>query len=303
MPTAVEAFSGIIDAHVHLYADEVNENPLAWGRAHHEPWWTNCVAPVGKPSLQGWASLDQLLRDMDAAGIERCLLLGWYWENQASCELQNAWYGRWIRHHSDRLSAFAAVQPTSGTAALDGLERARDAGLCGIGECKAPVQGFSFTDPCWESVVHWAQEHRFPINLHVTDPVACKPGAAVKATPLEDFVTLAESFPEAIFILAHWGGGLPFYELNPRIRRIMRQVYYDSAASPLLYDPAVFTQVSQLIGYERILFGTDYPLLCFPRQEKAPGFLRNVQAAIQHLPHDARSQVLRANALRLLGIL
>ena len=32
------------------------------------------------------------------------------------------------------------------------------------------------------------------------------------------------------------GGGLPFYEMNPRYKELFQNVRYDTAANPLLYD-------------------------------------------------------------------
>ncbi len=74
--------TGIVDAHVHAYPAEVFADPAAWGTAHGEPVWTACVAPASRRSLQGWADADTMIADMDEAGVETCVLLGWYWERQ-----------------------------------------------------------------------------------------------------------------------------------------------------------------------------------------------------------------------------
>jgi predicted TIM-barrel fold metal-dependent hydrolase len=292
----------ILDSHIHLYPPEVFADPVAWGTAQGEPWWTCCVAPPHQPTLQGWADVGTLLRAMDRAGVEQGVMLGWYWERQETCELQNGWFIDWVRQHPDRLRGFATVQPNSGQRGLDNVRAALDAGLCGIGELLPQAQGFRFTDEAWARLVALAVERRVPINLHVTDPVAVGAGAGVKATPLEDYVRLTRDFPAATFILAHWGGGLPFYELNPRIRAAFRNVYYDTAASPLLYDPGVFRRVVDLIGAERILFGTDYPLLCFPRQTREPEFGRHLaEVAAAGLTEAERAAILGGNLLRLLA--
>ena len=109
-----ERSPGIVDAHVHGYPADVAAAPAAWGRAHGEEGWTRCIAPEGRRSLQGWSDPDALVADMDRAGVETCVLLGWYWERQETCELQISWYGAWIRRHPGRLRAFAAVQPAAG---------------------------------------------------------------------------------------------------------------------------------------------------------------------------------------------
>ncbi|MBL9207075.1 MAG: hypothetical protein JNN01_18435, partial [Opitutaceae bacterium] len=69
----------VIDSHIHMYPASVFADPTAWGTAHREPWWTYCVAPPHQPTLQGWATVDDLVRDMDAAGVDRAVMLGWYW--------------------------------------------------------------------------------------------------------------------------------------------------------------------------------------------------------------------------------
>ena len=291
----------IVDAHIHMYPPEVFADPVAWGTAHGEPWWTYCVAPPHQPTLQGWADVPRLLADMDAAGIEKSVMLGWYWERQETCEIQNGWFIDWCRAHPDRLLGFATVQPGSGQRGLDNLRRSLDAGLCGIGELLPQAQCFTFRDEAWARVVALAVEYGVPINLHVTDPLSYNPESCTKPTPLENYVELVRAFPEATFILAHWGGGIPYYELNAKLRTLFRNVYYDTAASPLLYDRQVYRRVVDLVGAERVLFGTDYPLLTHPRATREPEFLRDLaDARGAGLTPEEEGKVLGGNVLRLL---
>jgi predicted TIM-barrel fold metal-dependent hydrolase len=294
---------GVLDCHTHLYPPEVQRDPAAWGAAHGEPWWGLCVAPPGRTSLQGWADIPRLLADMDRAGVEKCVMLGWYWERQETCELQNRWYADWVRRHPDRLLGFAAVHPDSGERGLDDVRRSLDAGLCGIGELHPGVQGSGLAGPGWRRVAELALERRVPVNLHVTDPVAFGPGSTSRATPLEGYLALAGEFPGVTFILAHWGGGLPFHELTSRVRAALRNVVYDSAASPLLYEPSVYRRVADLVGAERILFGTDYPLLCHPRATREPGFERSLaDARASGLSEAELGLALGGNLRRVLGL-
>ena len=41
----------------------------------------------------------------------------------------------------------------------------------------------------------------------------------------------------------------------------MKNVWYDTAASPFLYKPDIYNIGMKLAGPEKILLGTDYPLL------------------------------------------
>jgi hypothetical protein len=292
---------GVIDSHIHLYPPEVCRDPSGWAEAQGEPGWSRCVAPTDRRSIQGWADIDRLLSDMDRAGVERCVLLGWYWERQVTCDLQNEWYGACVKLHPDRLSAFAAAQPGSGTRAVEGARKALDSGLAGLGELHPTAQGFSFSDEGWHGLAELAGQRGVPITLHVSDPAASVPGAV--PTPLDSYVRTAGEFPSTRLILAHWGGGLPFLELNPKVAAALRNVFYDSAASPLLYSPSVYRRVADLVGPERILFGSDYPLLSHPRETREPGFERSIRDARgSGLTEAELERVMGGNLRRLLSL-
>lgn len=282
----------IVDAHVHLYPPEVNRDPAAWATTHREAHWAELCTrrrKDGKP-VQAFPSVDQLLRDMDAAGITRAVLLGWYWENHATCVGQNRFYADCIRAHPDRLAAFATVQPKAGPAAFEEAVRAMDDGLAGFGEISPHSQHFAIDDPVWRQILRLAAEWKVAVNLHVTDPASRKYPGRVE-TPLEDFIRLAREFPATTFILAHWGGGLVW----SKEAVALSNVWFDTAASPLLYGPEVWTKAKT----ERVLFGSDYPLILYPQTESAPSagvLLREARQA------GATSAVLGDNALGLLGL-
>jgi predicted TIM-barrel fold metal-dependent hydrolase len=293
----------VVDAHIHAYPPAVFADPVRWGAEQREAWWTRCVAPPGRRSLQGWSTIDQLLRDMDAAGVDQVVMLGWYWERQATCDLQNAWFIDWHLAHPDRIQAFASVNPAAGAPAREALERALDAGLCGVGELLPQVQGGRLDDDDWSGVFALAAARGVPVNLHVTAPLSSMPESAMVVTPLDSYLQMIKAHQGTTFILAHWGGGLPFYELNSRLKPLFKNIYYDSAATSLLYDPSVFRRVVDITGPERILWGTDYPLLTHPRITKQPTFrhdLEDVRGAVAALTASELEWILGGNMVRLL---
>ncbi len=105
---------------------------------------------------------------------------------------------------------------------------------------------------------------------------------------------LITSFPDLTLVCAHWGGGLPFYALMPEVKKAMSNVFFDTAASPLLYSPQIYNQVIQLVGADKILFGSDYPLLAQSR------LLKEIKSL--DLPEKTERLILSGNAQRLLGI-
>ncbi len=296
--------TGLIDAHTHAYPSEVFADPVAWARTRGEHHWAQLVGPRadGKRPLQGFADRPQMLRAMDAAGVERCVLLGWYWERQETCVWHNHVMAEWIRARPDRFSAFACVQPLAGPAVLDDLKRARDVGLCGIGESFPKAQGFAMSHPTWQAVLAWAAAEKLPVNLHVPE-LAGRDYPGFLAAALRDYQQLARQHPRVDFILAHWGGLLPLLALTPAQRAELANVYYDTAASPLLYDTAVYRQVAAAVGAEKIVFGSDFPLRVFPREQQEPDFIRPLdEVKNSGLTPPELELVLGGNARRLLRL-
>ena len=254
----------VVDSHVHLYPPEINRDPAGWARAAREPHWAALCTRRrrdGRP-VQAFPSGDELLRAMDGAGVDRAVLLGWYWENPDTGAAQNRFYAEVARAHPDRLAAFATFHPRAGrAAALAEIRRAHAEGFCGIGELSPHSQGYGLDDPVFREALALAAELRMPVNLHVTDPESRSYPGRVE-TPLAEIAQLAREMPAVTFILSHWGGLLPLREAAVAG---LTNLYYDSAASPLLYDAAVWKRFLAVVPAPRVLFGSDFPLNLYPR--------------------------------------
>jgi len=295
----------IIDAHVHLYPPEINRDPSAWAAAQGERHWgTLCtrVRKNGRP-VQAFPSAAELLRDMDAAGIERAVLLGWYWEKHDTCVRQNRFFADCRRAHPDRLTAFAVFHPAAGSVpVLEEIRRSAGEGFAGLGELSPHSQGVSVDDRVWREALALAGELRLPVNLHVTE-LQGKSYPGKVETPLGDFVRMAREFPETNFILAHWGARLPIDPALGAAARACGNLYYDSAASPLLYEQRVFREMIDAAGPGRVLYGSDYPLDLYPRQpDMASIGALAIETRASGLVETERDALLSGNAARLLRI-
>jgi predicted TIM-barrel fold metal-dependent hydrolase len=288
----------VIDAHVHLYPAEVDRDPAAWAATRGENHWALLCTRTRKDGrrVQSLPTIDGLLAAMDLAGIERAVLLGWYWESPETCAWQNRFYAACVRVHPDRLAAFATLHVGAGRdTTLAEVRRAKDEGLIGLGELSPHSQGYAVDDPVFGEVLTLAGELGMPVNLHVTDPDSRRyPGWV--STPADDFVRVAERFPQTTLVLAHWGGMLPLRD--PRFAGL-KNVFYDTAASPLMYGAEVWPRALAAVGAERVLFGSDFPLNLYPRV--------SVEAEMARFVTEARSagagaDVLGANAKRVLGL-
>jgi hypothetical protein len=140
-------------------------------------------------------------------------------------------------------------------------------------------------------VVDAALKHDLILLTHSSEPVGHKYFGKGSITPdiLYSFIT---AFPSVKLVCAHWGGGLPFYALMPEVTGSLANVFFDTAATVFLYRPEIFEQVSCIIGSDKILFGTDYPLM---HQNRV---LAQVQSA--RLPMKDKAKILGDNAQKML---
>ena len=69
----------------------------------------------------------------------------------------------------------------------------------------------------------------------------------------------------------------------PEVPEALQNVYFDSAASPFLYRPEVFSAVADLVGADKVLFASDYPLMDPSRpleQVRSVGLAQEVETAL-----------------------
>jgi len=221
----------------------------------------------GRPSLQGWGDIEDLLREMDRSGVDHAVLQGWYWEHQETCDWQNSYYAKCLKAYPDRISAFATVNPSEGISARNAIRWAREEGFLGLGELCPQIQGGSLRDPKWVEAMTLASECGMTVLFHSDEQVGRNHPGRVQAYP-EDFQWIVENCSSLRIILAHFGGGLIFHGLNRGAGKAFERIWFDTAAAPLLYTAAVYPAAVACGAGSRLLFGSDYPLITFPRRSR-----------------------------------
>ncbi len=257
-----------IDAHVHYLPPAARAALIT-----EEPYWALLLGDrADRPSPQGYADADRMLADMDAAGIDRVVIQGIYPQRHATARAHNDAILRAMARAPGRVIGFAAAQPLAGTAAIDEVQRCVAAGMQGVGELNPYAQGFTLDDPRWLQFVEACGRADLPMCLHVNATVGpAYPGKSALAP--EACYELACRFPEVRFILAHWGGGLFVHEIVPAVRRALRNVWYDTAASPLLYPTAAICALARASSVlHKLVYASDYPLRVYPRTQREPDF-------------------------------
>jgi predicted TIM-barrel fold metal-dependent hydrolase len=276
----------IIDFHTHIFPPWLRERRDEYVKS--DP----CFSLLYSQPKARIATAEELLASMDEAGIDLSVVLNAGWISQELCVETNDYILDSVSRYPTRLVGFCAIQPRAGDAAIAEIERCAKAGAKGIGELRSDVQGFNLADEItMKPVVDAVLKHDLIFLTHSSEPVGHEYSGKGSITPdiLYSFIT---AFPNLKIVCAHWGGGLPFYALMPEVAKALANVFFDTAATVFLYKPEIFEQVSHVIGSDKILFGTDYPLM---HQNRV---IAQVQSA--QLPKKDKAKILGANAQKLL---
>ena len=204
---------------------------------------------------------EELLEDMDKEGIHKSIIFGFPWENEDHFQRHNDYIIESVERHPDRFVGFCCFSPLSPAGSKE-AERCLGLGLSGVGELALYHSGSSFGDTGFSSdIMEICLKHDVPLLLHVNEPVGHQYPGKTRMS-LTDLYEFLKGYPSNRIVLAHWGGGLFFYGLMKKeVREILTYVWFDTAASPFLYTPEVYRIAGEIVGYDKILFGSDYPLL------------------------------------------
>ncbi len=276
----------IIDCHTHIFPDEV--------RKHREAF---CQRDRGFASIYQdlrakVIGADDLICSMDEAGISQSVICGFPWHDRALCSFHNEYLLESASRYPDRLIVFILLPLMDVEGALRELDEARKRGAKGVGEIAFYDREMTYQDlETMAPIFKKMEQEKIPVLLHTNEHLGHSyPGKG--KTPLELFYQFACLYPALRILLAHWGGGLLFYELMPEVARAMGNVYYDTAASPFLYSKKIYAVAKEVVGVEKIIFGSDFPLIPPHR------YFRELEES--NLSLQDREKILGLNFLRFL---
>ena len=187
------------------------------------------------------ASAEELVESMRAAGIDRSIALGYGWTDQEIAGEANGYILDAAEQHPDQIVPFCSVNPAWGDDAIAEMQRCAERGARGVGELHPDTQGFDPGDTDLLSpLMDAARELGLIVLTHASEPVGHQYPGKGSATPdrLEAMVT---NFPDNKIVFAHFGGGLPFYGLMDEVRNGLANAWFDTAATPFLYNSHVYS--------------------------------------------------------------
>jgi predicted TIM-barrel fold metal-dependent hydrolase len=278
----------VIDFHAHLFPESICAGRQCY--CESEP----AFELLYRSPASRLVSAPELLAAMDAHGVDTSVVFGFPWQNPELFKLHNDYIMEVVQRNPGRLIGFGCFDPCSGEAPQE-AERCLAGGLSGIGELAFYRSGID--DDALDRlapVMDICRDRGRPVLIHTNEPVGhAYPGKTPNT--LAQIYRMVKRFAANTIVLAHWGGGLFFFNLlKKEVKEQLGNVYFDTAASPFLYSPEIYRIAIQLAGAQKILFGSDYPLLAPVR------YFKELEEA--NLTDAEREQICGLNAARLLRL-
>jgi hypothetical protein len=277
----------IVDFHTHIFPEEMCRHREKYFPG--EPAFRLLYESSGSRIAGG----KDLIDAMDDGDISVSVVFGFPWKNPELFRRHNDYIMECVSKHPGRLVGFCCLDPFDDTAP-DEAHRCLSSGLSGLGELAFYETGIE--EPAidrLEPLMEICRSGDSPALFHVNEPIG-HPYPGKSPITLSQIYRLVTRFPHNKIVLAHWGGGIFFYRLlKKEVRERLANVYFDTAASPFLYEPSVYRHAVEIAGAEKILLGSDFPLL------RPARYLKELEAS--GVTPEEKEMICGRNAVSLLG--
>jgi predicted TIM-barrel fold metal-dependent hydrolase len=245
----------VIDFHTHIFPKAIRENREAYFAS--EPAFKLLYSLSGSKLV----GAQEIVAAMDRQGVDKSVIFGFPWKKSQTFIKHNDYILEAVARYPKRLIGLCCLDPFSREAVTE-ARRCLEGGLSGIGELAFYQSGID--DEALGKLAPLMQICRdkdLPVLIHTNEPVGhTYPGKTPNT--LRQIYDLIKKFPENTIVLAHWGGGIFFYALlKKEVKESLGNVYFDTAASPFLYAPEIYRYAKDIVGLDKILFGSDFPLI------------------------------------------
>ncbi len=190
---------------------------------------------------------EEIVSAMDAGDIDRSCLFNIFHPDGTTGNDQTAAY---VARYPDRFIGFAYVSPLMPERILPELERAIDQlGFLAI-KIYPPYTHWSLNDPVWDPIYRFADGRGLAVISHTGEGETCSP------VYVED---IACRFPDARFVIGHSGNSEPYRSQAIQAARRFSNVYLETCST--FREPGVIERLVAEAGADRVVFGSDVPLM------------------------------------------
>ena len=240
----------IIDTHAQIWVKEVVERlPKEMVKEYEKIF--------GKKFNYG---LDKMLEDMNECNIDKAVVVAVDAQTTFNYYILNEVVAEVVDKSNGRLVGFAGVDPHKGVVALKEIEKAVDMGFKGL-KFMPHLHMLNPNDEKMYPIYEKALEYDLILLFH--SGTQFHKGTRIKYCKPVYFDDVAVDFPDLKIIIAHFG--YPWYEEALAVIRRNENVYFNIAGWSPKYIPEVVVRQMNSILQDKVLFGTDYPLMSYKR--------------------------------------
>jgi len=186
-----------------------------------------------------------LLKEMDACGVERAVIVPADREIAVANREGNDGVLRAAKEHPDRLTAFCTANPWFAEEAVTEVRRAFDLGAAGL-KLHPVLQGFSIIDPLVRPLVETAVGLRKPVYFHTGTPV-CSPPFQLSEICLR--------YPEGRFVMGHAAYSDYWNDVIFAVNSVDNMFVETST-----HLPVVIRLLVEQAGAGKVIYGSNFPL-------------------------------------------
>ncbi|HET7419200.1 MAG TPA: amidohydrolase family protein [Candidatus Dormibacteraeota bacterium] len=284
LPDGVRA----IDVHVHPNHDEAIASGgeyLEWAKRHFRDAAPDAISIDATAEMYRGHRMMAVLLGKDAR------------TNTRLPAIPNDSIARAVRDHPDVFLGFGSVDPHQDIAwCVEEVQRCHELGLAGL-KFQQAVQGFSPNEERYYPIYEKASSLRMVCLFHMgtTGIGAGAPGGmGLRLEYCRPILVdrVAADFPDLTIIGAH--PGWPWTEELLAMAVHKGNLFIDLSGWAPKYFPPMLVQYARTLLKDKVLFGTDWPLLTVERWE--------AEFAALDFPPDVVERIMLTNAMRVLGL-
>jgi predicted TIM-barrel fold metal-dependent hydrolase len=271
---------------------------------HVQPWWEMRPEMLeamtkGRPDMDELQKImkspEQLLRRLDADGIERAVLVNYPSELMGFGHRINDYVADYCGAAPERLIAMGGVHPRLAQDAAAEVRRAAERGVRAL-KIHPPHMGVApnaYLDglDSLRAIYEEAQRLRLPVMIHTGTSIF--PGARSRLGEPIAVDDVAVDFPELRIVIAHGGRPLWMEQAFFLVRRF-ENVFMDVSGIPPKAVLKYFPRLSEIA--DKVLYGSDWP------SQGVKGMAANVaDFRALDLPAETLAKILDGNSRKLFG--
>jgi aminocarboxymuconate-semialdehyde decarboxylase len=333
VPTAARSQSKakVIDVHTHMFSrgwmqavKAAGDPGFRLGEGQSEGALIYRGNSIGRIS-PAMLDFDMRIKAMDEAGVDIALISltapNVYWgtrqQSAAAARTINDDFAAAEKKYDGRIRWMASLPWQNADDAITELRRAKTRGAIGV--CTLTnILGTALTEPQYRPIWREIEAMNLPVFIHPTSPYTDGMGLAdyglfnsigftsdsslcFARMILDGFL---DELPKLNLIACHGGGAFPYLvsrfdilwkransaKIKAAPSSYMRRIHFDA----IVYDQKTLNFLVEQVGYDRVLYGSDYPFLIADMS----GVLGRVDA----LPAEQRDAIRSGNALRIFDL-